>query len=82
MLELVVEVILEFLGELILQLVFELSFRAVAGLLRQTGRRLLGVGFGYASAGIILGAVSAVFIRRLLLHDPWMRYANLAVSPV
>jgi|HubBroStandDraft_1064217.scaffolds.fasta_scaffold16565_4 hypothetical protein len=82
MLEFILEVILQLFGELILELVFELGFRAVAGLLRQSGRRLLGVGFGYASAGIILGAVSAVFIRRLLLHDPWMRYANLAVSPV
>jgi hypothetical protein len=46
MFEFVVEVILEFFGELILQLVFELSFRAVVGLLRQGGRRPLGVGFG------------------------------------
>jgi hypothetical protein len=76
------EFILEVFGELILELVFELGFRAVASLLRQRGRRLLGVGLGYAATGIILGAVSAIFVKRLLLHDEWMRYANLAVSPI
>ncbi len=81
MFELVLEIVLQLVGELILELVFELSFRALASLFRHGDRRL-GVGLGYAVAGTLLGGVSAVFVKSLLLHDAWMRYTNLAFSPI
>jgi hypothetical protein len=81
MFEFVLEIVLQLFGELILELVFELGFRAVTSLFGHSDRRLR-VGLGYAVAGALLGAASAVFVKRLLLHDPWLRYANLVCSPI
>jgi hypothetical protein len=75
------ELLLEVFGELILELVFELGFRAIAAMFRHSDRRV-GLAFGYAIAGLCLGGMSAVFVKGLLLHDPWMRYANLVGSPL
>ncbi len=81
MFELILDVVLQVFGELVLELVFELGFRAVASLFRP-GEGRVRIGFGYAVAGALLGGVSSVFVKRLLLHDEWMRYANLVGSPI
>lgn len=70
-----VEIILEFLAELLLELLFQLGFRRVIDVFKHP--LVVAVLFG-----VLSGFVSLLFLNEIVISDPYLRMANLIVSPV
>lgn len=79
--------LLAWLGEIALQLVFEVLAEYGVRSLREPFRPVREVspwvaGLGYAIYGAVAGGISLWLFPAPLLHNRWLRIANVAVAPL
>lgn len=83
--ELIFEIIFQFLGELVLQALFELlaelGFHGLADTLKRPRRPALST-VGFALWGAIAGGASLLIFPTSHIHDPMFRIWNLVLTPV
>ncbi len=83
--ELIFEILFQFLGELFLQALFELlaelGFHGLADTLKRPRRPALST-LGFVLWGAIAGGVSLFIFPMSHIHDPMLRILNLVLTPV
>lgn len=83
----IVWAILQFLGEFVLQAVFELIAELIGRSVKEPFRRPKPINpwfaaVGYIIFGIAAGALSLWLLPALFITSPWLRIANLILTPV
>ena len=83
--EIIFEVILQFLGELLLQIVFqflvELGFHSLENSLRRRPNPALAT-IGYVIWGLMAGGISLWILPESIIEAPMLRLMNLIAAPV
>lgn len=83
--EFLFELLFQFFGELFLQLVLEffaeMGLRSLGQVLRKKPNRRLAIA-GYTLWGALAGGISLLMFPHSAIHDPALRLANLAVTPI
>ena len=83
--ELIFEIIFQFVGELLLQAFFELlaelGFHSLANTLKRRRNPALST-IGFTIWGLIAGGISLLIFPTSHIHDPMLRKVNLVVTPL
>ncbi|MGW8137361.1 hypothetical protein [Sphingomonas zeae] len=83
--EVLLEVVLQFVGEIALQLVieflFELGFRNLGAPFSRPASPLSKT-LGYILLGGVAGGMSLLVVPHLMIQNGWLRMANLVITPV
>lgn len=85
--ELILEVILQFVGELLLQIIgealFELGLHSIAEAIKRplTGNAWL-ASLGYVLMGSIAGGISLLIFPASIIHSAAIRWVNLLLTPI
>jgi len=83
--EVLFEILFNFLGELLLQLVFEILVEAGLHVLREPFRKTphaAVAAIGYAIFGAAAGGISLLVVPRLFFHSEAGRIGNLLLAPI
>ena len=81
--EIIIELLLQFLGELVMQATFELGFHGLVEPFRKKRPvNVLLALFGYVLLGAISGSISIWVLPNHLIANPLVQYVNLAITPI